>query len=326
MILQVLGEVLYLFSREYWAFAMISVIAGVGFAFSSGAVEALIYDTLPTDPAKPEARDDAMKRAMGTVGFAYQLAFFLAPITGSFLIPVYSLDRFLIIVFLTACSVGIALVIAFTLDEPAKPYHHVDESSLIVLRNGTLQIRENRRLQWLLLIAVLTSTFSMILVGLYQPYFSQAGISAFWMGWAFAMGALLAGLGERYVYKVEAWLGPRLGLWVVTILPGLLYVLFAMVSRAPLVFLCFVLTYGTTSLKNPLLSSYQNALIDSESRATVLSLISLCTSFYVAILSLLIGWLADLDLRYGFLLIGVIIVSATIVLRVDRVGSTVDES
>lgn len=323
MALQALGEVLYLFSRDYWAFAAIAVIAGVGFAFSSGAVEALIYDTLPMDlgdSAKVGARDAAMKRAMGLIGFAYQLAFFLAPIIGSFLLPVYTLSRFLFVVLLTACSVGVALLVAFTLHEPAKPYHHVEQSALQLLREGVTQLRANRRLQWLLLIAIFTSTFSMILVGLYQPYFSQAEIPAFGMGWAFAIGALLAGLGERYVYKVEAWLGPRWGLWVVAILPGICYLFFALVTALPLIFLFFVLTYGSATLKNPLLSAYQNALIAPQQRATVLSLLSLCTSFYVALFSLLVGWLADLDLRYGFALIGLIIIAATLLLRVDRVG------
>jgi MFS family permease len=288
-------------------------------------VEALIYDTLPVEPGNQPARDAAMKRAMGLVGFAYQLAFFLAPISGSFLIPVYTMARFLLIVLLTACSVGVALLVAFTLEEPAQPYQHGEQSPLLTLRKGVTQLRRTPRLQWLLLIAVLTATFSMILVGLYQPYFSQVGILAFGMGWAFAIGALVAGLGERYVYKVEQWLGPRLGLWTVTILPGLCYLGFALVSSAPLIFLLFVLTYGTTTLKNPLLSAYQNALIVPQQRATVLSLISLCTSFYVALLSLVVGWLADIDLRYGFALIGLIIVVATLVLRVDRVGALVDE-
>jgi len=320
MALQVLGELLYLFSRDYWAFAAIAVIAGVGFAFSSGAVEALIYDTLSVDSTTEGARADAMKQAMGSVGFAYQLAFFLAPISGSFLLPVYTLQRFLLVVLLTACSVGVALLIALTLQEPTRSEQARAQPSLQILREGISQLRANRRLQWLLLIALFTATFSMILVGLYQPYFSQAGIPAFGMGWAFALGALLAGLGERYVYKIEAWLGPRLGLWLVTILPGICYLLFALVTDRALIFLFFMLTYGSATLKNPLLSAYQNALIAPQQRATVLSLISLCTSFYVALLSLLVGWLADIDLRYGFALIGLIIIIATLLLRVDRVG------
>lgn len=325
MAFQLAGEGFYLFSRDYWAFALIAVLAGIGFAFSSGAVEALIYDTLPYTAAETHARDGAMKRAMGLVGFAYQLAFFLAPLIGSFLIPTYSLNRFLFVVLLTACSVGVALLVALTLEEPVKPYHHVAQSPLQVLRSGVQQLRTQPRLQWLLLIAVLTSTFGMVLVGLYQPYFQRAGIGAFGMGWALAIGALLAGLGERYVYKVDAWLGPKWGLWAVTILPGICYLLFAWATTPGLLFLFFILTYGAANLKNPLLSAAQNALIAPAQRATVLSLINLCVSLYVALLSLLLGWLADGNLRAAFALVGAIILLSTLLLRVERVGATVVE-
>jgi hypothetical protein len=37
-------------------------------------------------------------------------------------------------------------------------------------------------------------------------------------------------------------------------------------------------------------------------------------------MALVVGWLADIDLRYGFALIGAVIVAATVVLRVERVG------
>ena len=325
MAFQLAGEVLYLFSRDYWAFALIAVLAGIGFAFSSGAVEALIYDTLPFTAAEAQTRDAAMKRAMGLVGFAYQLAFFLAPLTGSLLIPVYDLKRFLFVVLLTACSVGVALLVACTLEEGTKPSHHVAQSPLQVLRSGVQQLSAQPRLQWLLLIAVLTSTFGMVLVGLYQPYFQAAGMGAFGMGAALAIGALLAGLGERYVYKMEEWLGPQWGLWAVTILPGIGYLLFAWVASPGLLFLFFVLTYGSANLKNPLLSAAQNALIAPAQRATVLSLINLCVSLYVALLSLLLGWLADWHLPYAFALVGMIIVLATLLLRVERVGTTLVE-
>lgn len=318
MAFQLLGEVLYLFARDYWAFALLSVIAGIGFAFSSGAVEALIYDTLPA--ADDQGREQAMQQAMGAVGFAYQLAFFLAPLVGSFLIPVYSLPRFLFVVALTAASVGVALLVALTLEEPATPRHHTEQSPFQLLRAGFGQLRRQPRLQWLLLIGALTSTFGMVLVGLYQPYFHAAGISAFGMGWAFAVGALVAGVSTRYVYKVERWLGKRWGLWLVTILPGLAYLLLAWVTSPGWIFVAFILTYGTTTLKNPLLSAAQNGLIAPAQRATVLSLLSLGTSLYVAIMSLVIGWLADWDLRVAFALIGMIIVVATVLLRVDRIG------
>ena len=57
--LQFIGEVLFLFVRTYWLLVIDAVIAGLGFAFGSGALEALIYDQL-----KFENRAEQMKRVM----------------------------------------------------------------------------------------------------------------------------------------------------------------------------------------------------------------------------------------------------------------------
>lgn len=314
MALQVLGEVLYLFSRSYWAFALISVIAGVGFAFASGCVEALIYDTLPA-----EERDRSMQKAMGLNGLAHQLAFVLAPVLGSFLVPVFTLNRFLLAVLLTACSVAVALLVALTLEEPPAVARQAQALGQIVSA-GIQQLRRSRRLQWLLLITMLTSTFTMALVGLYQPYFATLGFSAFWMGMAFAAGALLAGLGASVAHRVEGLLGPRTGLFLVTLLPGIGYLLLAFATSDGLAFFAFIATYGTATLKEPLLSAYVNQPIVADQRATVLSLINLLVSAYVAAMMLVMGWLADFDPRYAFMLIGGVIVVATLLLRVDRVA------
>src|SRR5215204_5062761 len=55
-----LGELIFAFSSQYWQYLIIAVCTGLGFAFSSGAAESLIYDSLPL-----KNRDVAMKRTMG---------------------------------------------------------------------------------------------------------------------------------------------------------------------------------------------------------------------------------------------------------------------
>ena len=329
MALQLLGEVLYLFVRSYSAFILLAVIAGVGFAFLSGSVEALIYDSLPADDRELE-----MKKAMGWNGLAFQLAFFIAPVVGGFLVPEFTVARFLFAVFLTACSVAVALLIAFSLEEsPSHPQLHLqtdptepEPNSLTILRDGVRQLRASRLLQWLALIGIFTATFSASLVALYQPYFAQFAITSFWMGMAFAASAFLAGVSEKYAYLIERLLGQRVGFFVVTILPGLCYIGLALATRSSWLVIAFIATYGTTTLKNPLLAAYQNQLIASEQRATVLSLISLGGSLYAALTALLFGWLADIHLSMTFGVMGGLIICATLLLRVDRLGHTLAQA
>ena len=74
LLLHALGEFLVMFGHSFPAFAVMCLIIGTGFAFESGAWESLIYDTLPE-----EDREQAMKRAMGSIGSASNLGFFISP-------------------------------------------------------------------------------------------------------------------------------------------------------------------------------------------------------------------------------------------------------
>ncbi|PIP32654.1 MFS transporter, partial [Candidatus Gottesmanbacteria bacterium CG23_combo_of_CG06-09_8_20_14_all_37_19] len=70
---------------------------------------------------------------------------------------------------------------------------------------------------------------------------------------------------------------------------------------------------------NPLISSYQNEQIDSKNRATTISLINMLIQFYVAIMGLVLGWIANYSIPTTFATIGIIVIFATILLRVDKI-------
>ncbi|MCA9896210.1 MAG: hypothetical protein KC615_24670, partial [Anaerolineae bacterium] len=75
---------------------------------------------------------------------------------------------------------------------------------------------------------------------------------------------------------------------------------------------------GTNDMKAPLFSAYQNALIASQSRATVLSLINMIVSLFIAIVAPIYAAIATRSLPLAFLVMGSVILVAGITLRVDR--------
>lgn len=314
LFLQLIGEAWYIFADSYFVFVVIAIIAGIGFSFASGCIEALIYDTLPN-----ENKEDEMKKAMGFNGAAYYLAFFAAPLLGSFLVPIFTLERFLFTVFLTACSVFVALLLAFTLQEPKKEYEHEEESPITILKNGIQHIRGNNFLLWLMGISVFTATFSGTLGSLFQPYFAHFNLTAMNMGIASAIGALLAVGLQKNIFAIEQRLGKKTTLIITTMLPGIGYLIMAAAPTATIAFVAFLFTYGTAEIKNPLISSYQNGVIPEKIRATVLSLINLFVSLYGAIIALTMGWLADQHITYPLILAGFLIIFFAVVLRVDKI-------
>ena len=162
LLLQALGEWLYLFANNYLAFLLIAVLAGLGYAFLSGANEALVYDSLPSDN-----RDGRMKKAMGMMGGAYQLAFCAAPLIGGLIVTQLEINFFLRAILLTAISVTLAFFISLTLKEPKAEYQHTEENLLLIFRDGIKQILKSQKLKWILAVAMLTTTFSNSLLSLY---------------------------------------------------------------------------------------------------------------------------------------------------------------
>ena len=179
-------------------------------------------------------------------------------------------------------------------------------------------MRGSPRLRWLIAISVLTSSFSNSLVTLYQPYFAQFSVSPGWIGAALSLGGLLAFVTQRYAYWVEKKLG-RAGFLVVTIWPGIMYVLLALVALPGLLVPVFGLAYASMEARSPLLSAYKNEQIQSHNRATVLSLINMFTSLYVAVMTLIIGRVADISIAAAFAGLGGWIILFTLILRTDRV-------
>lgn len=313
LLLQTLGEFLYFFATDYLSFVLIAILAGLGYAFLSGANEALVYDSLPI-----ENRESEMKKSMGLIGSTYQLAFFVAPIVGGLIVSQLILTKFLMAIFLTACSVAISFLISLSLKEPHDRYKHSEESPLMIFKEGFNEIKNNTRLKWLIAITVLTSTFSNSLLGLYQPYFARVSIPTFWIGASLSLGGLLAFLFQKYAYFLEQKLG-RFGFLIVTVWPGIMYLLLAMVSLPTLLIPIFIVAYVSMEARNPLLSAYKNEQIKSKNRATVLSLINMSGSLYVAIVGLFFGRIADYSIPMAFTSIGLLIIVFAFVLRVDKV-------
>jgi MFS family permease len=311
--LQLVGEVIFIFARSYWPFAAAAAVGGLGFAFSSGAAEALVFDSL-----KIEQREDEMSKAMGFVNAAQRSANLIAFTVGGLLIIDLSQERFVLAIVVTACAVFIGWLISLTLHESRSTAAPEGQNrSLQLVRDGMILLRDDKRFRRLVLLAVATVPFIDYLLNLYPPRFVALGVPSIWLGLALAVASALSILGARYAYWVEAQLGARRSFVLVTSLPGVLYLIMAAVVYPALAVLGFCALYASTSLKDPIFSGHLNRHIESKNRATVLSLISMFSGVYVALMGLLIGRIADVSLTYAFLFTGIVILTGSLLFRVD---------
>jgi MFS family permease len=311
-LLLALEPLIYLFADNFLWFALAFALAGMGITFHSGSIEALIYDHL-----KAKNLEKDMKKAMGSFGSASLVAMVVAPIIGSYIAKDLIMPQF---IFLILMSLG-AMLIGFFISlwiKDTKQRRVEEENPFSLMKDGAKLIRKNKSLLRIVLLSVFASPFLFTLNYLYQPYLLSSGINTALFGTIFAIALLLAASLQKYAYKIEEKLGIKWTVFLATMLPGIFYIIMAFTFHPIWAILLFVMIRATMGLKEPLFSDYKNLHITSKNRATILSMISIIVSLYLVGMRLIIGRLADINLSYSFLFMGVVIVIASIFLRIDE--------
>ena len=344
---QLVGEVLTLFMRQYWMVVLTCLVAGLNWSFWSGAIEALIFESLPQ--RTPEERTAAMKRAGGVVNAAKQAGTMVAFAVAGLLFPTLEERRFTFGILLTCAGLLVSLAVREVSAAEHATRHATGDAtgtavaaiapaglredraddaessprgrprgSLGLLSQGLRLMRVDALLRRLVLLSLFTNSFELFLFGLIQPQLARSGLPGFLFGPAFGVASLLALLGTRYAYLLDRVLKPRTALLVATALPGVIYLALAAVSHPVLAATLFCLQSGAAALKGPLFGAYVNARIPDAGRATTLSVVSLFGSLYVGAMGLVIGWLADASVPGAFALVGALVLAGAVVLRVDQ--------
>ena len=316
--LQFVGEFLFLFITQYWLLVIDAVIAGLGFAFGSGALEALVYDQLSA-----ENRPDQMKKVMGRLNGATYLGFVISFGLSGFLVQRATQTNIRNAILYTTIAVGLAFLLTLTLKTEKTPGDlSANPQPLIVVKEGFRLLQRNKTLRRLVLLSILTIGFWDYLANLYQPYFQKIGVPDAFFGPTMALASIAAFLAVNKVQLLEQKIGAQWGLLVATIAPGIIYLVLFINPFPWIGVLAIIFFRGLNALKNPLFAAYHNRQIASHHRATMLSFISMIAGGYTAVMGLIIGAIAEYSLTSAFLFAGLLVTTAAILLRVDRTTLT----
>lgn len=316
--LQTLGEAIYLFASSYPLFVVCAIVGGLGFAFGSGCVEALVYNSLRQDH-----REEEMSRALGGIQAAQRLANLLAYTLGGFLVAQLTPARFRLAIALTAGAVGLGCLVTLTLRAPASPTDHAQRASpWRLVADGLSRLRSDRAFRRLALLSLATLPFFDYLGSLYQPHLRQARVAPQFLGLALAAASGINMLAARYAYWLERRLGTRWALTASTLLPGVLYLLFAPALPAGYAVLLFCLLYGSMGLRGPLLTAQLNQHIADHNRATTFSLLSMFSGLYIALWGPVLGFLGDRSTTLAFAVMGAVVLLGSWIWRLRRDDQT----
>ena len=287
-------------TRAYSLFVLAEFLCAVGFSLFSGADRALLYDTLKahgreSDGARVLSRYGAMETLGIVLGFPAGSLF-----AGSSLLSYPESLRWAFIG--TGAVFLLSGAAALFLTEPAREKQK--GSFLHAGLDGVRFILVHRRMRAFTLNYVLISAVTFFVYWFYQPLVKEAGFPVSANGFVGAGMNAFAALLLLNAARIEKALPLRRLLFLSSLIPGLLYLSLFFSRSAALAFPAVFLIVGLKHLRAPFLSDLMNAEIESGSRATVLSGVSMLERAVIMLFYPLVGFLADKSLSWTFLLLG----------------------
>ena len=302
------AAVLYSFIPSFPVFVLAEVVFALGFALLSGADEAFVYDALKT-----QSREEQSKSILGRFGSVGLAGLMISAPLGSLIAQTAGV-RYTMLAFTVPCLLG--AVVALTLPEPrlsagTRPRY------LDTLGKGIEQLRTSPEIRLLVLDKITVGCLVFFIVWLYQPLLTELKVPIIYFG---VVHALLTGVQipvMRSYARLERLFGSkRRYLSGSAFLAGGALIALAFVqSVAVAVFLMMVVcAFGLT--RGQLLSNYINKFARSQTRATLLSAVSVSERFLFTLLYPLVGLLVDFSLQTAFATVGALAIVAALVSRV----------
>lgn len=161
-----------------------------------------------------------------------------------------------------------------------------------VLRVSKYALHGHSEIKWLILYAAVVETLTHTMVWLIQPYYQLLDISIGWFGVLWTGQLIALAVFARFANEYETLLGRRRAL---ASFVGIGVVAYLILGFAPSLFVLPVILafYFIRGVFTPVLRDYLNALIESDIRATVLSVQSLMQKLLYTALGPLIGVVFD---------------------------------
>lgn len=304
--------------NSYQVFFLAEFICALGFTLLSGADRALLYDTfIALGEEEKSVKYFSRYETAGMIGIIIGL------IGGSLIagFPGVPYPTGLPLTFtMSGAILLVVFILAFSLEEP--PRNKTGEKFIRQGINGFRHIFRNSRLRAFSLNYTFISAATFFMFWLYQPLLKSAGIGLLYYGIVGAAFNVFAIVLMNGIGKAEKLIGINRLLFLTAFVPGVLYCGLFFSARAAYALCAILLVTGLRQMRVPLLSDYMNRHIGSESRATVLSGISMIERIVIMVMYPVTGLLADHSLAVAFLFLGISTVLFSFILEVgaDEMG------
>jgi len=266
-VLDVAEFVILLFARDFWAFGLVSFLAGVGKALSSGSGNALLYDSLLA-----EGRQENFEKLLGrlsAIDFAGTVA---AALSGGVLANWFGFEFNYIV---SACGMAAAFLVILTLKEPPMAARPEEEKNSLQYTKQALKLF---RAEPLILLYCLTGAVlgacMIYLDEFWQLIMEGVGVPVLFFG-AVGAGVYLCRIpGNLLAYRLKGRFSYRAILTVIVLVNAAGY-LAVFLTRSVLCLIPMAVMSLAAGVTDPLVEGYLHHRAESGVRATTESFVSL---------------------------------------------------
>lgn len=275
---------MYAVVSTFWLFLIVEVLLGSALAMFSGADDALAYDSFVALGKKSKYKQFKAD-SMFYAGFFTIIASVFGGWLGSIDLryPFYG-QMFV--------EIGIIITVLLMV-EPERVKERTSKHPIKEIASiAKYSLSGHPRIKWLILYTATLSTMTHTVVWLVQPAYAQAGVALHWYGWLWASSILVTSVSAKKALVFEGLLGKRNALVSLSLVGPIAYILLGWsiaLATLPLMYV-FNFIHGVSQ---PILSSYMNELVDSDIRATVLSVGSMMKNILYSGLVVAVGSITD---------------------------------
>lgn len=297
-LVSVVAFLVYASFPDFRVFLLGDLLIAVSVTLSSGADEALVYDSLAE-----LGRTEEAQRIYGRLESFKLGGIVLGALLGGVIAAYWGVRATML---LQAIPSAGAVLVALTLAEPAgrAPSRSL-QAYLQTLRSGVPYLWRHATLRVLTADMVGSVTLAWLIIWLYQPQLERVGIgiAAFGVVHATMCVAQILVLGN--LDRFERLLGSkRRYLLLSALMPGLAYLGLAAASHAVVVVGLIVIAAMFGLTRPTVFLAFLNAHIPSEQRATILSTVSMVRTLAIALINPVAGMLADWSMSTALAIFG----------------------
>lgn len=296
-ITSLISAIIMLFSNSFMGFAIGFILSAWGYNLNSGSEEALIYDTL-----KKLDREEEFLKVNGKINLIIEVSQGLAVFIGGILSQIdFSIS------YITAVVIGLISLVLSTRFIEVDVISKENQSINIInhLKQSIDIVKNNKRLLNILIFFPLIYTFSAIVYFYGQQLFNDMEYSRISISIIFLFNGIFSSLGailSSKIYKKYKSLG-----WIMISISISVFTIFMGIGKGNLSIVFFLGIGFLTSILQPISSNLINSMVESNQRATIISVESMFYSIMMIILFPICGFIGDrVYLELSFIMVGIV--------------------